>query len=121
MKVAAFAERCAIESTASRFTRASATVPFASDEQEGSLYDAIGPEYTLLRLDPEVDVAQLVAAARQRGVPLAVVDVDSCETVGLYTTKLVLSRPDQHVAWRGDACPGDSLSLIDLIRGAGPR
>ena len=86
-----------------------------------SVYDAIGPEYTLLRLDPEVNVAQLVAAARQRGVPLTVLDVDSPETPGLYTTKLVLSRPDQHVAWRGDACPGDSLSLIDLIRGAGPR
>jgi 2-polyprenyl-6-methoxyphenol hydroxylase-like FAD-dependent oxidoreductase len=83
-----------------------------------SVYDAMGPEYTLLRLDPEVDVAQLVAAARQRGVPLAVLDVDSPEMPGLYTTKLVLSRPDQHVAWRGDACPKDSLSLIDLIRGA---
>jgi 2-polyprenyl-6-methoxyphenol hydroxylase-like FAD-dependent oxidoreductase len=86
-----------------------------------SVYDAMGPEYTLLRIDPEVDVAQLVAAARQRSVPLAVVDVDSSGTPTLYTTKLVLSRPDQHVAWRGDACPNDSLGLIDLIRGAGPR
>jgi 2-polyprenyl-6-methoxyphenol hydroxylase-like FAD-dependent oxidoreductase len=86
-----------------------------------SVYDAMGPEYTLLCFDPEVEVAQLVAAARQRGVPLAVVDVDSPQTPGLYTTKLVLSRPDQHVAWRGDACPKDSLSLIDLIRGAGLR
>jgi 2-polyprenyl-6-methoxyphenol hydroxylase-like FAD-dependent oxidoreductase len=86
-----------------------------------SVYDAMGPEYTLLCFDPEVEVAQLVAAARQRGVPLAVVDVDSPQTPGLYTTKLVLSRPDQHVAWRGDACPKDSLGLIDLIRGAGLR
>lgn len=86
-----------------------------------SVYDAMGPEYTLLCFDPEVEVAQLVAAARQRRVPLAVVDVDSPQTPGLYTTKLVLSRPDQHVAWRGDACPKDSLSLIDLIRGAGLR
>jgi 2-polyprenyl-6-methoxyphenol hydroxylase-like FAD-dependent oxidoreductase len=83
-----------------------------------SLYDAMGPEYTLLRLDPAVDVARLVEAAQQRRVPLAVVDIDSSETVGLYTTKLVLSRPDQHVAWRGNACPSDSLALIDLIRGA---
>ena len=86
-----------------------------------SMYDAMGPEYTLLRLDPEVDVAPLVSAAKLRGVPLAVLDVDSPETAGLYTTKLVLSRPDQHVAWRGDACPKDSLGLIDLIRGAGPH
>jgi hypothetical protein len=84
-----------------------------------SLYDAMGPEYTLLRLDTAVDVTHLVAAARERGVPLAVVDVGSPETVGIYTTKLALSRPDQHVAWRGDACPKDSLALVDLIRGAG--
>jgi len=31
---------------------------------------------------------------------------------------LVLSRPDQHVAWRGDALPVDPLGLIDRIRGA---
>jgi 2-polyprenyl-6-methoxyphenol hydroxylase-like FAD-dependent oxidoreductase len=86
-----------------------------------SLYDAMGPEYTLLRLAPGVDITSLVAAARQRRVPLAVVDIDSREAVGLYTTKLVLSRPDQHVAWRGDACPDDPLALIDLIRGAGDR
>ena len=31
---------------------------------------------------------------------------------------LVLSRPDQHVAWRGDAAPADPLALIDRLRGA---
>jgi hypothetical protein len=86
-----------------------------------SLYDVMGPEYTLLRLASGVDVSPLVAAAGKRGVPLAVVDVDSRIAPGLYTHKLVLSRPDQHVAWRGDACPNDPLALVDLVRGAGPR
>jgi hypothetical protein len=54
-------------------------------------------------------------------VPLATLDVAPGEAAGLYGEKLVLSRPDQHVAWRGDACPDDPLSLIDLIRGAGAR
>ena len=31
----------------------------------------------------------------------------------LYRHKLVLSRPDQHVAWRGDAAPADALALVD--------
>jgi len=83
-----------------------------------SLYDAMGPEYTLLRMDPAVDVAPLVDAAKARRAPLAVVDVRSSEAASLYTTRLVLSRPDQHVAWRGDACPADSMALIDLVRGA---
>jgi hypothetical protein len=30
----------------------------------------------------------------------------------------VLSRPDQHVAWRGNAAPEDPVSLIDRVRGA---
>jgi hypothetical protein len=36
----------------------------------------------------------------------------------LYRHKLVLARPDQHVAWRGDAEPADPLDLVDLVRGA---
>ena len=40
-----------------------------------SLYDALGPGYTLLRFDPALDVAPLLAAAAQRGVPLALLDV----------------------------------------------
>jgi hypothetical protein len=37
----------------------------------------------------------------------------------VYSRKLVLSRPDQHVAWRGDALPADPLVLID--RGSAAR
>jgi 2-polyprenyl-6-methoxyphenol hydroxylase-like FAD-dependent oxidoreductase len=83
-----------------------------------SLYDALGPEYTLLRFDPAVDVSSLVDAAKTRGVPLDVLDVEPTEGAQVYTTKLVLSRPDQHVAWRGDALPDDALDLVNQIRGA---
>ena len=83
-----------------------------------SLYDAVGPDYTLLRFDPAVDVGKLMAAAEARGVPLTLLDVSAAEPV--YEQKLVLSRPDQHVAWRGDAAPADPLALVDQIRGANP-
>ena len=83
-----------------------------------SLYDAMGPEYTLLRFDRRVDTRAIEDAARRRGVPLAVLDLNSREAAGLYEESLVLSRPDQHVAWRGNAAPADALSLIDRIRGA---
>jgi hypothetical protein len=82
-----------------------------------SLYDALGPGFTLLRRDPDVDVAPLIEAAAQRGVPLAMLDLDAEEAPSLYPQALVLSRPDQHVAWRGDALPPDPLALIDRIRG----
>ena len=84
-----------------------------------SLYDALGPEYTLLRFDESVAVEPLIEAARVRGVPLALLDVEPSEPAPVYTTALVLSRPDQHVAWRGDEVPDDPTALIDRIRGAG--
>jgi 2-polyprenyl-6-methoxyphenol hydroxylase-like FAD-dependent oxidoreductase len=84
----------------------------------GSIYDAMGPEFTLLKFDPSVETAPLQAAAERRGVPLAVLDVDATAARGLYGHRLVLSRPDQHVAWHGDALPSDPLALIDRVRGA---
>jgi len=36
----------------------------------------------------------------------------------LYRRKLVLVRPDQHVAWRGEQAPAAPLDLIDRVRGA---
>jgi hypothetical protein len=83
-----------------------------------SLYDALGPDYTLLRFDPSAQAGSMVAAAKQRQVPLAVLDVASPEAANLYANKLALVRPDQHVAWRGDHLPPDALALVDRIRGA---
>lgn len=83
-----------------------------------SLYDAMGPEYTVLRLDPGVDVDSLMCAARERDFPLELLDVASDEAAGVYDRALVLSRPDRHVAWRGNTVPNDPASLIDRLRGA---
>jgi 2-polyprenyl-6-methoxyphenol hydroxylase-like FAD-dependent oxidoreductase len=82
-----------------------------------SLYDAMGPEFTLLRFDSEVEVAALELAARDRGVPLKLLDVERPPAATFYGA-LVLSRPDQHVAWRGDSLPADPLALINRVRGA---
>jgi 2-polyprenyl-6-methoxyphenol hydroxylase-like FAD-dependent oxidoreductase len=83
-----------------------------------SLYDAMGPEFTLLRLDSALDVRPIEAAANAKRLPLRVLDVRPPETVTSYDGKLVLSRPDQHVAWRGDDVPDDPAQLIDRVRGA---
>ena len=83
-----------------------------------SLYDTFGPEYTLLRFDPTVRISGLVQAAARSRVPLAVLDIDVPDARRLYGRNLVLVRPDQHVAWRGDAEPAAPAELIDLVRGA---
>ncbi len=83
-----------------------------------SLYDALGPDYTLLRFDPSVEVSDLLRAATEAGMPLALLDIEARELPGAYRHRLVLSRPDQHVGWRGDRSPADPRRLIDLMRGA---
>jgi 2-polyprenyl-6-methoxyphenol hydroxylase-like FAD-dependent oxidoreductase len=83
-----------------------------------SLYDVLGPDYTLLRFDPTVEVSGIVGAAAQRCMRLRVFDVDQPEAKALYARKIVLVRPDQHVAWRGDEAPAAPLDLIDHVRGA---
>jgi 2-polyprenyl-6-methoxyphenol hydroxylase-like FAD-dependent oxidoreductase len=83
-----------------------------------SLYDAMGPEFTLLRSDPAIEVASLEAAARQRSLPLRILDIDVPASTKPDDDSLVLSRPDQHVAWRSNRLPGDCLALIDRVRGA---
>jgi len=35
-----------------------------------------------------------------------------------YPCRLLLSRPDQHVAWCGAQAPDDPVALIDRVRGA---
>jgi hypothetical protein len=49
------------------------------------------------------------------------VDVDADEAGALYPCKLLLSRPDQHVAWRGNKLPDNPIASIDLVRGAPAR
>jgi 2-polyprenyl-6-methoxyphenol hydroxylase-like FAD-dependent oxidoreductase len=88
-------------------------------EGGNSLYDQLGPEYTLIRTDPAVDVQALQSAFKARHVPLVVLDLPHLENSAEYDFLLTFARPDQHIAWRGDSAPTDAESLADLLRGAG--
>ena len=81
-----------------------------------SLYDRLGPEYTLIRFDPSIPANLLVEAAVETGFPLGLLDVSGDYTEDGYSTSLVLSRPDRHVAWRGNRVPDQPGELLDLLR-----
>jgi 2-polyprenyl-6-methoxyphenol hydroxylase-like FAD-dependent oxidoreductase len=83
-----------------------------------SIYDLLGPGYTLLCFDRTVATGPLEAAAARYAVPLRVVGVAAQEAPKLYQHKLVLVRTDQHVAWRGNALPEDPDAFIDILRRA---
>lgn len=92
--------------------------PFFSMKNGQPLYDAIGQGYTLLRFDPAADAEPFIKASARKNMPVKIVDVEAANVPGAYTTKLVLSRTDCHVAWRGDALPSDPSSLVERLRGA---
>jgi len=82
------------------------------------LLDLFGRDFVLLRFGKEPPrTDSLVQAAVKRGVPLQVTDINNPEIEKLYERKLVLVRPDGHVAWRDDVCPLDALTLVDIARG----
>ena len=82
-----------------------------------STLDLFGRRFVLLRLDDAPPVDALLDAAARRGVPLVVVDLAGPELLAVYERRLVLVRPDGHVAWRDDTMPSDALALIDHVRG----
>jgi 2-polyprenyl-6-methoxyphenol hydroxylase-like FAD-dependent oxidoreductase len=83
-----------------------------------STLDLFGRGFVLLRFDARTKTAALEDAARRRGLPLGVVDLDHAAARRLYVNRLVLVRPDGFVAWRGDELPPDPAALIDRVRGA---
>jgi 2-polyprenyl-6-methoxyphenol hydroxylase-like FAD-dependent oxidoreductase len=81
-------------------TAPGARLPSTFLRDGSALYDRLGPWFTLLRFG-DADPSDLIDAAP---VPLEVVVVDDESLAPIYEAKLVLVRPDTHVAWRGDHC-----------------
>jgi hypothetical protein len=83
-----------------------------------STLDLYGRGFVLARFGQEAPGDHgIVEAAKARGVPIKVETIDNPEAAAIYETRLVLVRPDGHVAWRGNDAPDDPLAVIDRIRG----
>jgi hypothetical protein len=82
------------------------------------VFEELGRGFTLLALDAGDDAVQaLEAAARCAGVPLTVVRDTLAGGREAYGARLVLVRPDQYVAWTGDAAPDDPARLWATVTG----
>jgi hypothetical protein len=46
-----------------------------------------------------------------------VVALGEPDVLAAYQSKLILVRPDGHVAWRADSQPSNAHALIDTVRG----
>ena len=86
-----------------------------------NVFKALGPGFTLLAFDAEDGpVRDFRDAAAGLAVPLAIVRDDRGGGRGDYRARLVLVRPDQHVAWRGDRPPRDPAALLARAAGLAP-
>ena len=83
-----------------------------------STLDLFGRGFVLLAFGAKPQALErLSAAAAQVRLPLEIVCLDLADIATLYGRRLVLVRPDGHVAWRADALPADVRQLVDTVRG----
>jgi 2-polyprenyl-6-methoxyphenol hydroxylase-like FAD-dependent oxidoreductase len=100
-------------------TRPGTRAPHAWLDDDRSTLDLFGDGFVVLRLGANPpDVTRLLAAAKTRGVPMREIAIADPEVAALYEKRLVLVRPDGHVAWRGDESPADAEMVVDRVRGA---
>ncbi|ASD81417.1 FAD-dependent monooxygenase [Burkholderia gladioli] len=98
-------------------SRPGALAPHAWLHDGSSLYDHFGSGFTLLastRASKE-EVASVVSDATDCGLPLKVIQPPEGGIANLYPARFTLIRPDQHVAWRGDAQP--AMATIRTVAG----
>lgn len=82
-----------------------------------SLFDSFNFEWTLLALGPDApDAGGFERAAQRMGLDLKVVRHREPELAALYEAPLVLIRPDQIVAWRGQDA-GSAADVLDRVSG----
>ncbi|MFC8385001.1 FAD-dependent monooxygenase [Nocardia sp. NPDC057272] len=84
-------------------------------DRSRSLYDVLGPGYTLLEIAAPA-VPEWDAAAQQRRLPFTRYRLHRPDLHGYFGARFVLVRPDLHIAWRGDTTP-NAGSVLDRARG----
>jgi len=86
-----------------------------------SIYDRLGTGFTLLRTGTDAPSGDaIIRAAKEADVPLEVLDVDRALVGDDWDgARLILVRPDQHVAWRSleDPSDEDATSIVARVTG----
>jgi 2-polyprenyl-6-methoxyphenol hydroxylase-like FAD-dependent oxidoreductase len=85
------------------------------------LLDRLGPQFTLVDLTDRASGVPLVAAAQGRGVPMTHLGLADAAVRASWASRLVLIRPDQHVAWHADRSPSDWEAVLDVVTGRRPK
>jgi len=83
-----------------------------------NVFEQLSRGFSLLAFDAGAnDVAAFRAAAAALSLPLTIIEDTRREAREAYGASLILVRPDQFVAWSGDAAPADVAGLLRRVTG----
>lgn len=88
-------------------------LPHSRNSAGDSLYDALGPEFTVLGGNAE----EWTLAASRRSIPLTYVDPGAEGFQPPADELVVLVRPDQHIAWIGSTSDDPDAALSAALTG----
>jgi 2-polyprenyl-6-methoxyphenol hydroxylase-like FAD-dependent oxidoreductase len=92
--------------------------PHAWIDDSTSTLVLFGDGFVLLRLgEAPPDVGAIDRAASGLGMPLRMVEIKDPDVAALYERRLVLVRPDGHVAWRDDTPPAHPDAILRKVTG----
>ena len=92
--------------------------PHAWLEDGSPLFDHFSNGFTLLKLGTvNINTDSFVNRAANLRIPLVLYENTSKDLFRLYKYNLVLIRPDQYVAWRGNNIPEDLDSVLNRVSG----
>jgi 2-polyprenyl-6-methoxyphenol hydroxylase-like FAD-dependent oxidoreductase len=94
-------------------------LPHVFLENGDAIFDRLGLGFTLIinGEDSDPTVKKFINAAVLKKVPLKTLTIDEAWIHELYEKKYILVRPDQHIAWRGDAIPATPDDLLNQVVG----
>jgi FAD-dependent monooxygenase len=85
--------------------------------EQDTLFDRFGPEFTLVdALDDNNQSSRLLGEAARVGLPIRHLTITDPALAALYRHRLVLVRPDLHIAWSGTSAT-DAADIIASVRG----
>ena len=86
--------------------------PHLFDNTGTAIFDRLAINgLTLLRFNGQGDPAPMLEEAARHNIPLHLVEIASDQARQVYGTDLALVRPDQHLAWRGNAAKIEALHI----------
>ncbi len=107
-------------STVRQSTWPGSRAPHAWLEDGKSTLDWLGDRFIIFHAGDAAPEAEILAQAfQQEGVPVGACTTNDPEILALYERRLVLVRPDGHVAWRGYDLPEDIANVVRQVTGHG--